>query len=149
MEGPPRTETGLGLLPVITTMAGAKTTTQVQARVPGGAGLVIEAYEIHMGETRPRGEGQPAFEIISRNGRPVQVGDGWVSPDRRIWGTYLHGLFDRDEFRRQFSGRGSIRPAARWDPTPRPCPSGTFRRPNWTAWPTCCGSISTWPGFGP
>ncbi len=105
VEGPPRTETGLGLLPVITTMAGGKTTTQVQARVPGDTGLTIEAYEIHMGETRPSGDGQPAFEIISRNGRPVQVGDGWVSPDRRIWGTYLHGLFDRDEFRRSFLNR--------------------------------------------
>ena len=36
VEGPPRTEAGLGLLPVVTTMAGAKTTTQVQARTPGG-----------------------------------------------------------------------------------------------------------------
>ncbi len=115
MEGPPRTEIGLGLLPVVTTLAGAKTTTQVQARAPGSDGALIEAYEIHMGETVPsfpspggrgsRGggsEGQPAFRIISRNGRPVEVGDGWVSPDRRLWGTYLHGLFDRDEFRRDF-----------------------------------------------
>ncbi len=102
VEGPPRTEPGLGLLPVITTMAGAKTTTQVQARTPGSPGPLIEAYEIHMGETRPRGEGQAALEIISRNGRPVSVGDGWVSPDRRVWGTYLHGLFDNDEFRRGF-----------------------------------------------
>jgi adenosylcobyric acid synthase len=102
VEGPPRTEAGLGLLPVITTMAGAKTTTQVQARVPGDAGLIIEAYEIHMGETTPRGAGQPAFEIISRHGWPVQVADGWVSPDRRIRGTYLHGLFDQDDFRRDF-----------------------------------------------
>ncbi len=115
MEGPPRTEIGLGLLPVVTTMAGAKTTTQVQARVPGSNGTLIEAYEIHMGETVPsfpspggrglRGggsDGRPAFQIISRNGRPVQVGDGWVSPDRRLWGTYLHGLFEGDEFRRDF-----------------------------------------------
>ena len=74
----------------------------MQARAPGGAGPIIEAYEIHMGETRSRGDGQPALEIISRNGRPVSVGDGWVSPDRRVWGTYLHGLFDNDEFRRGF-----------------------------------------------
>ena len=33
-KGRPRTEIGLGLLPVVTTLAGAKTTTQVQARVP-------------------------------------------------------------------------------------------------------------------
>jgi adenosylcobyric acid synthase len=102
VEGPPRTETGLGLLPVVTTMAGGKTTTQVQARVPGEAGLLIEAYEIHMGETAARGDGRPAFEIISRHGQPVKVGDGWVSPDRRVWGSYLHGLFDRDAFRQSF-----------------------------------------------
>ncbi|MBI4794929.1 MAG: cobyric acid synthase [Deltaproteobacteria bacterium] len=104
VEGPPRTQKGLGLLPVVTTMAGAKTTTQVQARTPaaGGGGPTIEAYEIHMGVTEPRGQGQPAFEISSRNGMPVSVKDGWVSPDRRVWGTYLHGLFDNDEFRRVF-----------------------------------------------
>ncbi len=102
VEGPPRTEPGLGLLPVVTIMAGAKTTTQVQARLAGGKGLCIEAYEIHMGETRSQGEGRAALEIISRNGEPVSVADGWVSPDRRVWGTYLHGLFDNDELRRSF-----------------------------------------------
>ena len=30
------------------------------------------------------------------------MADGWVSPDRRVWGTYLHGLFDSDGFRRVF-----------------------------------------------
>ncbi len=103
VEGDPRTEPGLGLLPVVTTMAGAKTTTQVEARVPepGGYG-VLSAYEIHMGVTETQGEGRAAFEIISRNGQPLKVADGWVSPDRRIWGTYLHGLFENDGFRRTF-----------------------------------------------
>lgn len=107
VEGPPGSRPGLGLLPVITTMAGAKITTQVQARVPGdwGEELTIEAYEIHMGVTEPRGDGQAAFEIISRNGRPVKVADGWCRPDRRIWGTYLHGLFDHDAFRRNWLRR--------------------------------------------
>jgi len=104
VEGPPRAEAGLGLLPVVTVMAGAKTTTQVQAkaRAGEGAGAPVTAYEIHMGKTISRGEGRPAMEIISRNGAPVKVRDGWVSPDGRIWGTYLHGLFDNDEFRRGF-----------------------------------------------
>ena len=103
VEGEPRAEAGLNLLPVVTTMAGAKTTTQVKARVPapGDCG-VLSAYEIHMGVTETQGEGQPAFEIVSRNGQPLKVPDGWVSPDRRVWGTYLHGLFDNDGFRRVF-----------------------------------------------
>ncbi len=104
VEGDPRTEAGLGLLPIITTMAGAKTTTQVEARWREGWAEdgVLSAYEIHMGVSEPQGEGQPAFEIISRNGEPLKVADGWVSPDRRVWGTYLHGLFDHDGFRRTF-----------------------------------------------
>jgi adenosylcobyric acid synthase len=103
VEGDPRTEPGLGLLPVVTTMAGAKTTTQVEARMGARPACgVLSAYEIHMGVTETRGEGQPAFEIVSRNGRSLEVADGWVSPDRRVWGTYLHGLFDNDEFRRVF-----------------------------------------------
>ena len=103
VEGEPRAEAGLELLPVVTTMAGAKTTTQVEARAPGRRDCgVLSAYEIHMGVTETQGEGQPAFEIISRNGQPLTVADGWVSPDRRVWGTYLHGLFDNDGFRRVF-----------------------------------------------
>jgi len=103
VEGDPRTEAGLGLLPLVTTMAGAKTTTQVQARaLDRPAAELLSAYEIHLGVTEPRGPGQPAFDIISRNGAPLQVADGWVSPDRRVWGTYLHGLFDNDDFRRVF-----------------------------------------------
>ncbi|MGA8571138.1 MAG: cobyric acid synthase [Desulfobaccales bacterium] len=103
VEGDPRTEAGLDLLPLITTMAGDKTTTQVEARLPEGteSGL-LSAYEIHMGVSEPQGEGQPAFEIISRNGESLKVADGWISPDRLVWGTYLHGLFDNDGFRRAF-----------------------------------------------
>ncbi len=119
VEGPPREEAGLGLLPVITTMAGAKTTTQVQAQAGGGPEdeAALQAYEIHMGVSEPCGPGEPAFDILSRNGRPVRVADGWVSPDRRIWGTYLHGLFDNDEFRWRFlrrllESRGTGCPAA-------------------------------------
>jgi adenosylcobyric acid synthase len=103
VEGDPRTEAGLNLLPVVTTMAGDKTTTQVKAQAPDHTGCgMLSAYEIHMGISEPRGPGQPAFEIISRNKESLRVADGWVSPDRRVWGTYLHGLFDNDGFRRAF-----------------------------------------------
>ena len=115
VEGDPRVEAGLNLLPVVTTMAGAKTTTQVEARVPDAKDCgVLSAYEIHMGVTETRGEGQPAFEIISRNGQPLTVADGWVSPDRRVWGTYLHGLFDNDKFRRVFLAGTATDPSGAW-----------------------------------
>jgi adenosylcobyric acid synthase len=106
VEGTPRTEAGLGLLPMVTTMAGEKTTTQVRARALPASGAAgdesLEAYEIHMGETEARGPGSPAFAICERHGCQVEVADGWVSPDGRVVGTYLHGLFENDAFRRRF-----------------------------------------------
>lgn len=106
VEGPPRSEGGLGLLPVATTLAGEKTTTQVQARTWGGRGEAggesLKAYEIHLGETEACGPGSPAFAIFERHGRGAEVTDGWVSADGRILGTYLHGLFENDAFRRRF-----------------------------------------------
>ncbi len=125
VEGPPRAEVGLSLLPVVTTMAAFKTTTQVQARARGGAaeGGMIEAYEIHMGVTEPWGPGEAAFDIVSRNGQPVKVADGWVSPEHRIWGTYLHGLFDNDGFRQAFLQR--LRETCQAGPTA--CSPWSFR----------------------
>jgi adenosylcobyric acid synthase len=106
-------------------MAGDKTTTQVRARVPGG-GPEMQAYEIHMGLTASRGPGTPAFEILECHGSPVQVTDGWVSPERRVWGTYLHGLFDSDEFRRSFISQ--VVQASQAAPAPYPTLSfGAFQ----------------------
>ena len=104
VEGEPGAEPGLGLLPLITTIAGAKTTTQVtgKALAMPGAGQAITGYEIHMGVTEVQGPGEPALVITSRNGQQGHFTDGWVSPDGRVWGTYVHGLFDRDAFRRGF-----------------------------------------------
>mgnify|MGYP001046552699 CR=1 FL=1 len=105
VEGPPGGEAaGLGLLPVITTMAAVKTTTQVRAQALTGEarGEILEAYEIHMGVTRTVGPGEPLFRLLTVNGRPADGTDGWRSADGRVAGTYLHGLFDRDGFRRAF-----------------------------------------------
>jgi adenosylcobyric acid synthase len=103
-EGKPGAETGLGLLPVVTTMAGVKTTTQVTGEALGtpGAGLAVSGYEIHLGVTEVQGPGRPALAITSRNGQPVEFTDGWVSPEGRVWGVYVHGLFESDAFRRAF-----------------------------------------------
>ena len=104
MEGEPRTEPGLGLLPVVTTLEGKKTTTQVRARVLGlpGQGLEVTGYEIHLGVSEARGPGEPALSLTSRHGEPAALADGWVSPDGLIMGTYVHGLFDADPFRQSF-----------------------------------------------
>jgi adenosylcobyric acid synthase len=105
VEGDQKEESGLDLLPLVTTMAGKKTTTQVKASALGFPGLdpvgLLTAYEIHMGFSESVGPGKPAFEIKDRNGRAVKVLDGWVHPNGRIWGTYLHGVFDNDAFRKK------------------------------------------------
>jgi adenosylcobyric acid synthase len=109
IEGNKKEEDGLHLLPVVTTLAGEKTTTQVKASVLGFQDLdqvgLLAAYEIHMGFSEIAGPGVPAFEIKDRNGRAVKVLDGWVHPNGRIWGTYLHGIFENDDFRRTLLGR--------------------------------------------
>jgi adenosylcobyric acid synthase len=104
MEGEPRVERGLGLLPVVTTLEDKKTTTQVRAKVVGlpGRELAVTGYEIHLGVTEVRGAGGPALLLTSRNNQPESVPDGWVSPDGLIMGTYVHGLFDADSFRQAF-----------------------------------------------
>ena len=53
-----------------------------------------------MGRTEFVGPVQPAFSIVQRSGEPVESADGVVSDNGLVLGTYLHGIFDNDEFRR-------------------------------------------------
>jgi len=90
---------GLGLLPVVTTFTEKKATYQVRAwilKFEVLAGEMIEGYEIHMGDTQTQSSW---LEITHRNGRQVKIPDGSVSPDGKIWGCYLHGIFANDAFR--------------------------------------------------
>lgn len=95
----------IDLLPVETTLQGKKETHQVTAKlVPSAAAFVqgseiLTGYEIHMGHTTPLEKSNPFTIISSRGENPVNVEDGFVSPDSRIIGTYIHGLFDNESFR--------------------------------------------------
>jgi adenosylcobyric acid synthase len=101
--------TGLGLLQMETELLGDKVTTQVEGRLLwqelAGPAEKIRGYEIHMGRSRPLGSATALLEILERNGKPVKVQDGLVSKDGRVWGTYLHGLFDNDGLRHRLIGR--------------------------------------------
>jgi adenosylcobyric acid synthase len=55
-----------------------------------------------MGESRPLQPTTPLVRIRSRNGQGVELLDGAVAADGRVWGCYVHGLFDNAEFRRRF-----------------------------------------------
>ena len=84
---------GLGLLPIDTFFELEKFTRQVSA-VDMATGLQVRGYEIHVG--------QPKF--LEKCDVIFQINDGRLDGARvkNIWGTYLHGVFDEDEFRRAF-----------------------------------------------
>ncbi len=94
---------GLGLLPVETVFRANKTLTRVQARISGSHGD-LEAYEIHMGKTTSRHRLRPWFQIREENGQRVRRPEG-IRQDRggmRLYGTYLHGIFQNPEFLEAF-----------------------------------------------
>ena len=98
---------GLGLLAIRTVFQPTKATNLVQGRVAGRGpfleplqGQEVQGYEIHMGASYLL-EGYPAFKIVRRGNDRVALDDGAVSPDGLVWGTYIHGIWDNDPFRRQ------------------------------------------------
>jgi adenosylcobyric acid synthase len=105
LESPLGEVEGLGILDLKTTLRQEKLTFQVKA-VPlhdsftSGDGN-LHGYEIHMGDTERGASHRAAFKIVERLGRAAEIEDGAVSPDGRVWGTYLHGLFENDRFRRR------------------------------------------------
>ncbi len=85
---------GLGLLPVITEMGPDKTLIQAQGvHLPSGQPL--RGYEIHHGQTRVTSQ-EAVQTVLSNDHRQL----GFGHSRHPIWGTYLHGLFDADHFRR-------------------------------------------------
>jgi cobyric acid synthase CobQ/L-threonine-O-3-phosphate decarboxylase len=88
-------EAGLGLLPLATELVAEKTLRFVTA-VHLPSGLALAGYEIHHGITRlPCAPG--LVEVVHRqDGQAL----GHARPDGLVWGSYLHGLFDADGFRR-------------------------------------------------
>ena len=96
---------GLGLLPVETVLEKDKVTVQAEA-VSLMDGMRVSGYEIHMGRTGGAvNKINPAFKIVKRGKERVNTEDGAVSIDGRVFGTYIHGLFDSDEFRQSFINR--------------------------------------------
>lgn len=102
VEGAGGDEPGLGLLPVETIFAAEKRTAQVAALAlaPWARGAPIAGYEIHMGRTVLTDEARSAATITRRGGAQVDEPDGCIAADGRVWGCYIHGLFDEAPFRR-------------------------------------------------
>lgn len=99
---------GLGLLNVTTEFTPEKSTRQVTARVTADTGLLagikgqeISGYEIHMGQSRTE-EQTKAFQIIQTPQGKTDYADGSLNEQGTIFGTYMHGLFQNDNFRQAF-----------------------------------------------
>lgn len=93
-DGPAGHETGLGLLNVRTVMTGDKRVVPATGNC-ARTGETISGYEIHVGETDGPDTARP-FAIVRGQA------EGARSPDNRIQGTYLHGVFEADGFRRSW-----------------------------------------------
>lgn len=91
---------GLGLLPVSTSFCREKTRTQIEGHFNKMEGIfaplsnqTVRGYEMHMGVTKTEGKSAISFPDAGKE-------DGCYKD--YVLGTYLHGLFDADEFRQAF-----------------------------------------------
>lgn len=92
---------GLGLLPVTTVFEPRKRLVRVEgvSCLPGLEAVPVRGYEIHQGQTAGDGERAEAFRLHREFDLEVDEADG-AAVDHRLFGTYLHGLFDHGDFRR-------------------------------------------------
>lgn len=98
LESVQKSVPGMGLLPVETELAPGKTLARVQAEYVA-TGEAMRGYEIHHGQTRAL-DGA-VLAVRASDGRAV----GHADATGMVWGTYLHGAFDADAFRRSFVNR--------------------------------------------
>ncbi|PKM52071.1 MAG: cobyric acid synthase CobQ [Firmicutes bacterium HGW-Firmicutes-7] len=94
------TVNGLGLLAARTSMSQDKKTVRIKGAfetdltfAEATKDMTIEGYEIHMGITDLFEDTRAAIRL--EDGRE----DGAVNPEGNVFGTYLHGIFDNDNFR--------------------------------------------------
>ncbi|WP_299076432.1 cobyric acid synthase [uncultured Ruegeria sp.] len=100
VDGRPGKVDGLGLLDVDTVMGGKKQVILRKANaLPNRE--PVDGYEIHMGHTEGPDCTRAWLEI---EGRP----EGAASPNGRIMGSYLHGIFSSDAFRASFLSRFGV-----------------------------------------
>jgi adenosylcobyric acid synthase len=95
---------GLGLLPVRTRLCAPKITRRVRARwLPDGP--EFDGYELHAGRTDVA---MPTRGLVQAEGRTV----GSAAPGGRVWGLYVHGLFESGASRRHVLTWAGASPAA-------------------------------------
>ncbi|MGJ8527527.1 cobyric acid synthase [Maritalea sp.] len=94
IEGAPSKLNGLGLLRVETVLSEQKQLRLEKASY-GTSSVPLTGYHMHMGETVGDDTKSPFANVGDQP-------EGAVSADGLVMGTYLHGLFGADQFRRAF-----------------------------------------------
>lgn len=100
---------GLDLLPIRTTMQTEKITSTAEGILfePSLFGeamscVSFQGYEIHVGDTEYLEGAKPFARIERASARGKQLLDGCACQTKRVFGSYLHGVFDNDNFRHEF-----------------------------------------------
>jgi adenosylcobyric acid synthase len=107
VDGAPGDVDGLGLLDIETVMSGSKSTTLVSG-THLATGAAVEGYEIHLGRSSGADCARPLLTIEDRP-------DGAISRDGRVQGTYVHGLFTGDAFRKAWLAQLGIASSLAYD----------------------------------
>jgi adenosylcobyric acid synthase len=107
IEGPAGKVGGLGLLDVTSELSPDKTTAPAAGRHVE-SGEQVSGYEIHLGRTEGPDCARPFLDL---SGRP----DGAASADGLVGGSYVHGLFASDGFRRAFLAKLGARSAVAYE----------------------------------
>jgi adenosylcobyric acid synthase len=95
IEGSMGEATGLGLLDVETVLSGDKTLENVSGK-DLGSGEKVHGYEMHLGLSEGPDRANPWVRLDDKRT------EGALSPDGRVMGSYLHGIFAADGFRHAF-----------------------------------------------
>ncbi|WP_298207309.1 cobyric acid synthase [Ferrovum sp.] len=108
LEGRAGSSPGLGLLELETTLGPHKILRHRRGHCIWAPMVPVEGYEIHAGVSHGPALEQPAF-LLSKDAPPApdsssdfsqHEGEGTLSADNQLLGTYLHGLFDHSDTRR-------------------------------------------------
>ena len=103
---------GLNFLNIVTTFNKNKITSKVNAEIlkfkdfdflfKGLSKIKLEGYEIHMGISKPNKDVIPFIKLNSRSNKSIEEIDGYIDFSGRVFGTYIHGIFDNKEFLNNF-----------------------------------------------
>lgn len=110
-------EDGIGLLPITTILEKNKKLENIKAQIIQSTFNLISkeickkfdketitGYEIHMGKTEFQKKLIPLFLVVESNGKKTKREDGCLTNygKGKVFGTYIHGIFENDSFREIF-----------------------------------------------